>query len=88
MMRLERLDGTKASKADRYAHPYEREILPSKICAEDFEKTVRGYFGHGLRGVKPRTDWAWADIHGVNAAIDWQPWRAGCKLPGVASAAT
>jgi hypothetical protein len=87
MLRLERLAEGKASKADRYAHPYEREILSSRIAPDEFEKAVRGYFGHGLRGVKPRADWAWADIHDVNGAVDWSVWRAACKLPGVAAAA-
>jgi hypothetical protein len=87
MLRLERLAEGKASKADRYAHPYEREVLSSRIPPEEFEKAVRGYFGHGLRGVKPRAEWAWADIHEVNGAVDWDAWRAACKLPGVAAAA-
>ena len=86
MMRLERTAVGKASKATRYEHPYERVIEPSRIDPAAFEKTVRGYFGHGLRGAKARADWSWADIHAHNSAVDWDAWRATCKLPGSAAA--
>ena len=87
MMRLERPAAGKASKATRYEHPYERTIEASRIEPAAFEKAVRGYFGHGLRGAKPRADWSWADIHAHNSAVDWDAWRATCKLPGCAAAA-
>ena len=87
MMRLERMGAGKASKATRYEHPYERKIEASRIDPAAFEKAVRGYFGHGLRGAKPRADWTWADIHAHNSAVDWDAWRATCKLPGSAAAA-
>ncbi len=83
MMRLEGTDGKKASKAERYAHPYERDILQSTLAPPEFERAVRSYFSHGLKGVKPRTDWSWSDIHELNAGIDWAAWRATCKLEGV-----
>ena len=87
MMRLERMGAGKASKATRYEHPYEREIEASRIDPAAFEKAVRGYFAHGLRGAKPRADWTWADIHAHNSAVDWNAWRATCKLPGCGAAA-
>jgi hypothetical protein len=86
MMRLERTAAGKASKATRYEHPYERDIFASRIEPAAFEKAVRGYFGHGLRGAKPRPDWSWADIHAHNSGVDWDAWRATCKLPGVTAA--
>jgi len=64
----------KASKADRYAHPFEREVLASSIPPARFEAVVASYFRHALAGVSPRRVWSWADIHEFNAAIDWGKW--------------
>jgi hypothetical protein len=74
MMRLERTAAGKASKATRYEHPYERDIFASRIEPAAFEKAVRG------------PDWSWADIHAHNSGVDWDAWRATCKLPGVTAA--
>ena len=74
LMRLESTLGKKASKAERYAHPFERDILASRIPQLDFERTVRSYLSHGLHGVKARTGWTWSDIHALNAGIDWDAW--------------
>lgn len=88
MLRLERAvhdggAGSKASKADRYAHPFEREILASGIEEELFARVVASYFAHAHAGSKPRQGLTWADIHAFNAAIDWSKW----VIPTAATAA-
>ena len=82
LMRLERTsDGArKASKAERYMHPYERTILASSVQPAEMEQTVRSYLAHGLRGVKAKTGWTWTELQELNASIDWAAWRATCKL--------
>lgn len=73
MLRLEH-SATHASKADRYAHPYEREILASSIPPARMVALVRSYLEHALRGVAPRKEWSWTELHELNSAVDWDSW--------------
>ena len=77
LMRLEATSegAKKASKAERYMHPYERKILASGIQPQEMEQVVRSYLSHGLHGVKAKRGWSWTELQTLNAAIDWAPWR-------------
>jgi hypothetical protein len=75
MLRLEATGGSKLSKADRFAHPYEREVHPSAVPPEEMQRLVASYLRFGYRGVAARRAWSWSDIHEVNGRIDWGVWR-------------
>ena len=62
------------SKAERYGHPSERPVYPSRIPPADFEHIVISYFTHAYRGAAARRDWKWADLHQFNREIDWSQW--------------
>ena len=77
LMRLEATSegAKKASKAERYMHPYERKILASAINPQEMEQVVRSYLSHGLHGVKAKRGWTWTELQELNASIDWAPWK-------------
>ena len=74
MLRLEHTS-SHASKADRYAHPFEREMLSSSIPPARMVALVRSYLEHALRGAATRAEWSWADLHELNAAFEWYRWK-------------
>lgn len=76
LLRLEAAGGaTKASKATRYGHPFERTILSSSMPPAQMEAMVLSFFEFGYSQSGARSDWSWADIHEANAAVDWTSWR-------------
>jgi len=78
------------SKAERYAHPYERQIYPSTIPNIEFEHVILSYFTYAYHQdsidsnvnmsmnmimMKPKRDWSWNDIHQFNKLINWKKWN-------------
>ena len=76
LLRLQRASGARLSRAQRFGHPYERDIATSCIPAETFINVVVSYLEHGYKSVaaKPRPTWTWADLHSFNKSIDWREW--------------
>lgn len=77
MLRLE--SSKHLSKADRYAHPYERIIFPSSISPQEMKRIVISYFTHaygsGSRECVLKKDWTWAEYHAYNKDVKWEEWR-------------
>lgn len=57
-----RLEHKKLHKAERYAHPFEREIYVSSIKEDDFVKMVKGFLSHNFEGVEPKYHWTWKEM--------------------------
>lgn len=66
------------TKAERYAHPYERQVYSSKISYMEFEQIILSYFTYAYyqdNNVKPKWDWSWNEIHQFNKKINWKKWN-------------
>ena len=66
------------TKAERYAHPYERQVYPSKISYMEFEQIILSFFTyayHQDNNMKPKLDWSWNEIHQFNKKINWKKWN-------------
>jgi hypothetical protein len=71
------------TKAERYAHPYERQIYPSKISYMEFEQIILSYFTYAYyhhhddddNNMQPKWDWSWNEIHQFNKKINWKKWN-------------
>ena len=66
ILRLEK-EGT--SKADRYAHPYERNIYSSGIPEKDFNKLVIDYFRNCYQNIEPKKFWTWKETRELNSKL-------------------
>lgn len=64
---LLRLELQPLSKAERFAHPYQRPIHASSIAPEKWLAMVQEYFTQALQGVSPRARWTWDEM---KAAVD------------------
>lgn len=53
------LGGNTYTKADRFAHPYERVIPASSIPPEQFSSMVIEHYREALTNVQPRYRWTW-----------------------------
>lgn len=84
LLRLQPPDAARLSKADRYSHPYERNIARSAIPERAFVAAAVSFLEHGLAGVEPRERWSWEALHEHNASIDWKVWRE--RLPALLEA--
>lgn len=76
LLRLERVDGPKLTKAQRYGHPYERPVLSSAIPQPKVQQLVVSYFDFAYRksSCAAKRDWSWPEIHEFNRSIDWSEW--------------
>lgn len=90
LLRLEQktTEQHRLTKAERYAHPYERRIASTAIHISLVESTVVSYFQHAYKGYRyPNHDGSkrrededgdsltWKDINEFNRAIDWKSWQ-------------
>lgn len=57
-----RIENSELSKAERFAHPTQREIFASSIAPEIFEKIVIDFFQHAYRNIQPKKNWSWQEI--------------------------
>lgn len=57
-----RLESKKLHKAERYAHPFEREIYASSIIEEEFVEMVNDFLKKGFEGIKPKRFWTWKEM--------------------------
>ncbi|MAY83288.1 MAG: hypothetical protein CMP59_04065 [Flavobacteriales bacterium] len=57
-----RLESKKLHKAERYAHPFEREIYGSSIEEVEFVKLVKEFLKKGFEGIKPKRFWTWKEM--------------------------
>jgi len=57
-----RLESNALSKAERYAHPCEREIYASSINEVEFVKIVKEFLEKGFEGIEPKRFWSWSEM--------------------------
>lgn len=57
------------SKAERFAHPYERHIHSSSISFEIIKECIIGYFQKALKDCKPKLQWSWKETDVYNQKI-------------------
>ncbi|CAN5783364.1 hypothetical protein BH11BAC7_BH11BAC7_17540 [soil metagenome] len=62
---LLRIENSALSKAERFAHPTEREIFSSSIDAAVFEKSVVDFFQQAYKHIQPKNNWSWQEIRQV-----------------------
>jgi hypothetical protein len=60
-----RIENSELSKAERFAHPTQREIFSSSIAPGIFEKMVVVFFQNAYRDIQPKKNWSWQEIRGV-----------------------
>lgn len=78
LLRLEARSTPRLTKAQRYGHPYERDIASSALSPDVFEDAVVSFFTFGLRYApppRPSAEWTWAQLHDFNDSIDWVAWK-------------
>uniref|UniRef100_A0A7S4KEH4 Uncharacterized protein n=1 Tax=Guillardia theta TaxID=55529 RepID=A0A7S4KEH4_GUITH len=76
LLRLEDSESPEAmTRAQRYAHPYERDIQSSKIKLNSMERLLVSYMTHSYNGVTPKLRWTWNDIHHFNKSIRYDNWK-------------
>lgn len=63
---LLRIENSDLSKAERFAHPTEREIFSSSIAPELFEKTVTDHFRNAYAGIQSKRNWTWKEIRALD----------------------
>lgn len=61
-----RLEEDKLSKADRYAHPFERNIYTSSIPKEEFMELVSSYLKQAYKEIKPKRFWTWKEMKALS----------------------
>mmetsp|Transcript_29815 Transcript_29815/g.42539 ORF Transcript_29815/g.42539 Transcript_29815/m.42539 type:complete len:408 (+) Transcript_29815:25-1248(+) len=68
----------KLTKAERYGHPFERQIYSSCIPSTEFIAIVVSYFqfAYSTSKVASKIDWSWNEIHEFNKSIDWVKWES------------
>lgn len=57
-----RLEKNELSKAERYAHPFERDIYSSSINSEKFQSILVQYFQECYQNVLPKKHWTWQEM--------------------------
>lgn len=62
---LLRIENRKLTRAERYAHPYERTIASSSLRESTFLQYVKTYLNRGYQGIKPGYDWSWEKVRKV-----------------------
>jgi hypothetical protein len=63
-----RIENAELSKAERFAHPTQREIFSSSIAPEIFEKLVIHFFQNAYRNMQPKKYWSWKEIRNIGKA--------------------
>ncbi|MDQ3110585.1 MAG: hypothetical protein M3R17_11885 [Bacteroidota bacterium] len=63
---LLRIENSALTKAERFAHPTEREIFSSSIDAAVFEQEVVGFFREAYKDIQPKKNWSWPEIRSLN----------------------
>jgi hypothetical protein len=58
------------TKAERYGHPYERQLFSSFIPPSDFEKVVISFFTFAYDQAVIKKDWSWSEIHQFNSNLN------------------
>lgn len=78
LLRLEATETPRLTKAQRFGHPYERDIAPSALPPEAFEAAVVSFLAHGLAQApappRPAAEWSWAQLHELGGSVDWAEW--------------
>jgi hypothetical protein len=64
---LLRIENSGLSKAERFAHPTEREIFSSSIAPEIFEKTVVDFFESAYKNIRPKKFWSWQEVRSISS---------------------
>ena len=62
-----RIENSNLSKAERFAHPTEREIFSSSIPPEIFEKEVVDFFEAAYKNIQPKKNWTWQEVRAIPA---------------------
>jgi hypothetical protein len=62
-----RIENSELTKAERFAHPTEREIFSSSIAPEIFEKTVIDFFAKAYKNIQPKKNWSWQEVRSVSS---------------------
>ncbi|MEM8891052.1 MAG: DUF6687 family protein, partial [Bacteroidota bacterium] len=57
-----RLNKKDLTKAERFDHPFNREIYASSISPDQFRSLVIGYYQEALAGIRPRKFWTWKEM--------------------------
>ena len=57
-----RLGGEQLTKAERFAHPYEREIRSSSIDPDRMLEEVLAFYRRAYQKIGPASRWSWADM--------------------------
>lgn len=63
---LLRLENSELTKADRFANPTQRTILPSSISPQQMKDTVTVFFERAYRNIQPKSNWSWKEIRSIN----------------------
>lgn len=64
-----RMENTGLSKADRFAHPYERSVHTSSVPEEELIQLVCDFFREAYRNIRPATHWSWEETRRINAHL-------------------
>lgn len=64
-------------KADRFDHPFTREIGSSSIPAEQFQEIITSYYRKAYEYVSPQSLWTWKEMQEVNEGLGAKlaPWK-------------
>jgi hypothetical protein len=62
---LLRIENSELSKAERFAHPTEREIFSSSIAPDVFEKIVIDFFEKAYKTIQPKKYWSWQEVRSI-----------------------
>ncbi|MDW3647891.1 MAG: DUF6687 family protein [Bacteroidia bacterium] len=60
-----RLNKKGLTKAERFAHPFNRKIYASSIPPEEFRSLVISYYREALSGIEARKSWSWKEMREV-----------------------
>ncbi len=79
MLRLEPLLGSsqkRLSKAERYGHPFERPINPSRLKEAEVVEVVKSFFERAAnKSGGAKKGWQWESILQANRDADWEKWK-------------
>lgn len=64
-----RMENTDLSKAERFAHPYERPVHTSSIPEDHMIRLVSDFFRESYRDIRPATNWSWEETRRINAML-------------------
>ncbi|GIL55153.1 hypothetical protein Vafri_10748 [Volvox africanus] len=73
-----RIENTAAplSKAQRYGHPYARQLHRSTLPPATLVAIVVSYLEYGMQGLKPKHGgWTWDELQALNSGVSWREWE-------------